>query len=688
MWKKFSIYKKATIVGAAAFVAVAAGAVGLGSQSIQAADCTGNSILKCGTSSAADFISKVKSGNGGTQTDLDNIFASSRYKLTSADYSRFASYAKNGTAYRDGRVVVDGRVVGTNGQSLGRYAKTYSHPVTIDGKTYHEQSASRWLSDVPKPVLVLFNTKGQVQTIVMKECGNPISVTPNNPTYSCNMLNQTQVSRDTFRYTTSASAANGASINKVVYSFSDGTSVTKTSPTDPVTKTFPSAGTFTAKVTVYVNVPGSQVYAIQPAGSCVRTVTIAQAPVAACTYLKALATADRTKFTLNAAASAQNGATIQGYDFVVKNSAGTTVANPSVNTTATTATTSVTLTEAGTYTASVSVRTSLGVKTADACKTTIVVKPVEVPKVPGVSIDKKVDGVESKQVAVNQNFVYGVVVKNTGEVKLTNVVVRDPAPANVTMVSADKGEITNNVWTYTIPALEVGQSMTFNITAKVVKQVEGNIVNTACVNAPEVNPNEPTKDDDCDDATVNVPPVVPKNPNVSIVKTVDGVESKEVAVGQNFTYELVVKNTGEVDMKNVAVSDKAPAGVTLLSSDKGTMSANGDTWSYTIPELKIGDSLTVKLTAKVDAYVSGGLVNTACVNAVEVNPEEPTKDDACDTATVTVTPPPVVPPVTPEVPTTPEVLPETGAGSVVSIFAIVTAAGVIAHRAFLRAKLN
>ncbi len=684
MWKKLSMYKKATIVGVAAFVAVAVGAVSLGNQSIQAADCTGNSILKCGTSSAADFISKVKSGNGGTQTDIDNIYASSRYKLTSADYSRFASYAKNGTAYRDGRVVVDGRVVGTNGQSLGRDAKTYSHPVSINGKTYHEQSASRWLSDVPKPVLVLFNTKGQVQTIVMKECGNPIVVTPNDPKYSCNMLNQTQVSRDTYNYTTSYTATNGASLNKVVYSFSDGTSVTKTSASEVVTKKYPGSGTFTAKVTVYVNVPGSQVYAIQPAGSCVRTVTVAQAPVAACTYLRALATADRTKFTLNAAASAQNGATIQGYDFVVKNSAGTTVTSPSVNTTATTASTDVTLTTAGTYTATVSVRTSLGVKTSDECKTTIT---VEVEKNPGVSIDKKVDGVESKQVAVNQNFVYGVVVRNTGNVKLTNVVVRDPAPQGVVMVSADKGTITNNVWTYTIPVLEVGQSMTFNITAKVVEQIEGNIVNTACVNAPEVNPGEPTKNDDCDDATVTVPPVVVKNPNITIVKTVDGVEAKEVAVGQNFTYELVIKNTGEVDMKDVAVSDKAPAGVTLLASDKGTVAADGNSWSYTIPELKIGDSVTVKLTAKVDAYVSGSLVNTACVNAVEVNPNEPTKDDACDTATVTVTPP-VTPPVTPEVPTTPEVLPVTGAGSVVGIFAIVTAAGVLAHRAFLRSKLN
>ncbi|MFZ1484290.1 MAG: hypothetical protein WAS36_04740, partial [Candidatus Saccharimonadales bacterium] len=364
MWKKLSLIKKATIVGVVAFAATAIGVVGMSTKAVQAVDCGGNAILRCGTSSAADFISKVKSGNGGTQNDLNNIYGSSYYDLTSADYSRFASYARSGTAYRDGRVIVDGRVVGTNGQSLGRYSKSNSHPLVIDGKTYHEQSASNWLSSTPKPVLVLFNAKGQVQTIVMKECGNPIRVTPSNPTYSCKTLNQTQIDRDTFQYTTSYTATNGATLNKVVYSFSDGTSVTKTSPTDPVTKTFPSAGTFTAKVTVYVNVPGKQIYAIAPAGSCVRTVTVKPAPVAACTYLRALATTDRTKFTLTAGASVANGATIQGYDFVVKNSAGATVTSPVVNTTATTASTDVTLTAAGTYNATVSVRTSEGVKTA------------------------------------------------------------------------------------------------------------------------------------------------------------------------------------------------------------------------------------------------------------------------------------------------------------------------------------
>ncbi len=124
---------------------------------------------------------------------------------------------------------------------------------------------------------------------------------------------------------------------------------------------------------------------------------------------------------------------------------------------------------------------------------------------PGVSIDKKVDGVEKKTVNVNQEFDYQLVVRNTGDVALTNVVVSDNAPANVQFISTDKGSVSGNKLTYTIPALAVGAAQTINIKAKVVAEVAGDIINTACVNAPEVNPNNPNDNDDCDDATVNVP---------------------------------------------------------------------------------------------------------------------------------------------------------------------------------------
>lgn len=143
-------------------------------------------------------------------------------------------------------------------------------------------------------------------------------------------------------------------------------------------------------------------------------------------------------------------------------------------------------------------------------------KEPEVPKTPGVQIDKLVNGKDATKVAVKEVFTYTIKVTNNGEVALTNVVVTDPAPSGVTMLTTDKGAISDNALTYTIPSLKVGASVTITVTAKVAEYKAGNLVNTACVNAPEVNPSQPGQKDDCDDATVTVSkpdePITPPTP--------------------------------------------------------------------------------------------------------------------------------------------------------------------------------
>ena len=119
-------------------------------------------------------------------------------------------------------------------------------------------------------------------------------------------------------------------------------------------------------------------------------------------------------------------------------------------------------------------------------------------------------------------------------------------------------------------------------------------------------------------------------PDVSIEKTVDNKEHITTNINQLFTYEIVVKNTGDTDLKNVNVTDVAPTGVTLKSADRGTISGNA--WSYTIPSLKVDESVTFTITAVVKEYVEGILKNTACVDA----PGVPGKPDDCDDATVEV----------------------------------------------------
>jgi len=487
------------------------------------------------------------------------------------------------------------------------------------------------------------------------------------PVAACVSLEAIVTDRTKVALNATASAANGATISSYdfVVKNAAGTtvaspSVTATAKTATANVDLASAGDYTAQVTVNTS-EGPKTN-----DGCKAKFTVNAAPAAACVNLDAIV-ADRTNVTLNAQASATNGATISAYDFSVKNSGGTVVASKTVTSTAQTASANVVLNDEGNYTAQVLVHTSLGDKTGAQC--TAPIKITSAPK-PNVTITKFVDHVKREQVAVNQNFIYEVTVKNTGEVDLTNVVVTDPAPQGVTMLSSDLGTIANNALSYTIPSLKVGASTNFTIAAKVTDYVAGDLVNTACVNAPEVNPTQPEKADACDTATVTVTPPTPKNPNITIVKTVDGKKQEQVDANQHFTYQLKITNMGEIDLTNVVVTDPAPQGVTMLATDQGSISSNA--LSYTIPSLKVGESVTVNITASVPMYQAGNIVNTACVNAPEVNPDQPTKDDACDTATVTITPPE---------------LPNTGAGNVIGIFAGVVVASTLGYRLLLGRKL-
>lgn len=125
-------------------------------------------------------------------------------------------------------------------------------------------------------------------------------------------------------------------------------------------------------------------------------------------------------------------------------------------------------------------------------------------------------------------------------------------------------------------------------------------------------------------------PTVVTHPNVDIVKTVNSKETDKVEVNKPFTYELTVTNSGDVDLTNVLVTDKAPAGIAFISTDHGTISANA--LSYTIPSLKVKAQMTIKITAKATKYLAGVTTNTACVSTPVVDSNKP----ECDTATTTM----------------------------------------------------
>jgi len=305
----FSRTTKAVAVAAVLLSVAAAGVSSVRTNGVEAANCTNNDIIKCGASTPADFVAKA---NANTTGDLPTIYAD--YGLVNNEYGRFASTAKMGTAYRDGRIVVDGQTVATDTSSIGRTKFSYSTNKVIGGKTYYESKTTQvQKSDIP--VMVMFDNKGVMEFAVLTACANPINGKPVTPVYSCDMLNKQAVQGklNTYRFSTNATATQNATVAKVVYEFGDGTVVEKTNPSEVVEHTYTSAGTKTAKVTVYVNVPGSQVTATSAA--CATQIEV-KIPYFECVQLVgAILNKDQYEYSFTANLRYGNGATFKSASF-------------------------------------------------------------------------------------------------------------------------------------------------------------------------------------------------------------------------------------------------------------------------------------------------------------------------------------------------------------------------------------
>jgi uncharacterized repeat protein (TIGR01451 family) len=329
--------------------------------------------------------------------------------------------------------------------------------------------------------------------------------------------------------------------------------------------------------------------------------------------------------------------TFQGVRYIVKNAKGEVVANQVVNG-GTKMTFTANIYAKETYTVTATIITAAGENTnANCAKSFTVEAPVKALKCDLITITKISRTKFEISTSYTQQNISSVVVKY--EIKDKNGKVVKTFENNGSKVQV---EITQS-GTYTVIAQLNGEGKTAN----------------------------------CEKTfTVEEAPKV-KTPEVKIVKTVNGKKDLTVEAGKDFTYELVVRNTGEVDLKDVTVTDKAPANVKFISADKGTIT--NQTLKYTIPTLKIGASETIKITAQATA-TSMKAKNVACVDT----PTVPGDNDGCDSANIEVPKkenPPVpsnpVPPTTSEV-ELPKELPQTGIadgfGAILAIGSLTAAA--------------
>lgn len=201
----------------------------------------------------------------------------------------------------------------------------------------------------------------------------------------------------------------------------------------------------------------------------------------------------RTKFEFNTSYTVNN-TTFVGVKYIVKDQSGKIVIEKTVNNGSKL---TLDIEIVGKFTISSTVITKDGENSNSNCEKSFEVKREEKPS---ILIKKTVNNQKNAKIEANTDFNYEITVSNNGNVDLKDVVVTDSAPANITFVSADSGEIKDNTLTLKISSLKVGESKT--ITIKSQATATGiTAVNTACVDTPTI----PGENDGCDSAKVEVP---------------------------------------------------------------------------------------------------------------------------------------------------------------------------------------
>ncbi|WP_243739723.1 DUF11 domain-containing protein, partial [Algoriphagus boseongensis] len=165
--------------------------------------------------------------------------------------------------------------------------------------------------------------------------------------------------------------------------------------------------------------------------------------------------------------------------------------------------------------------------------------------------------------AVGDVLTYNLIVKNTGNVTLSNIVVSDPV---ATVVGSPIASLA--------PGASATATASYTVTQSDVDA--GSFTNTAT--ASTTYNNTPVRDTDSE--TVNAV----QTANLELTKTSTTSPNSYDAVGDVLTYNLIVKNTGNVTLSNIVVSDPV---ATVVGSPIASLAPGASataTASYTVTQ--------------------------------------------------------------------------------------------------------
>lgn len=236
------------------------------------------------------------------------------------------------------------------------------------------------------------------------------------------------------------------------------------------------------------------------------------------------------------------------------------------------------------------------------------------------------------------------------------------------------------------PAVGVRQAFGFDLAAAgLAKAQQIKIVshNSSLYGGPEIDAIEIVNGTNCPDATPTPSPTptpISKKGSLDVEKT-DGKTSARP--GDTLTYTITVKNTGEVDIEDLKVTDNLPDEVQVVDVTPHTSwNINSDTIVWENRHLGAGATEKFTIQVRVNDNTANG---TRLVNEVTVKSENrDAADSAKDDDTQIKRPGAIAAAVVVKKPIAPvQVTAKTGAGEIAALLTVVGATGLAITRKFL-----